>query len=411
MIICDRDSQVLLFFSDRTIKILKSLEPCSSPEVDHPRFIKRHQKCNADATRDSACVLPSGTSDSSAASVVAAAAADMSRLSLSEPELLSASASSSSPRLQRRDRTRHGSDRTGGGGGVVGASNPARRSIGENWLLQEDPSYAVHRVGGSLEEGLELEVSLRDESGSGEEEKEERGSEGGGACAVINDHAERRDSETLDVLHDAEWAMQEAAGVLKRADAVIAQKCEELLPHYGAINCREQCSNSSKEPEQDAEESVWSTTSPALSSSVSRLSREQDNVPPLSISSSSASSSSSTSASTSLSDPNGQEAFSLRHAVYADQFNSQSQSMPGASVVAAPSQESVIKSLNRVKVAALADHLGLPPGLVPCLELEVARLQLGVAIFRHKSIRCDRGCEGDDDDESGTTTGTCFFTL
>ena len=73
----------------------------------------------------------------------------------------------------------------------------------------------------------------------------------------------------------------------------------------------------------------------------------------------------------------------------------------------APSQESVIKSMNREKVAALAGHLGLPPGLVPCLELEVARLQLGVTIFRHKSIRCDRGCEGDDDeDESGTTTGT-----
>ena len=73
----------------------------------------------------------------------------------------------------------------------------------------------------------------------------------------------------------------------------------------------------------------------------------------------------------------------------------------------APSEESVIKSLNKEKVAALAGHIGLPPGLVPCLELEVARLQLGVAIFRHKSIRCDRGCEGDDDeDESGTTTGT-----
>ena len=408
---------MILVFSDRTIKILKSLEPCSSPEVDLlpcPVFgLKRHRddrhKCNADTTRDSACVLPSGTSDSSAASVVAAAVADMSRLSLSEPELLSASASTSSPRLQRRERTRHGSEHTGGGG-AVGASNPARRSIGENWLLQEDPSYAVHRVGGSLEEGLELEVSLRDESGSGEEKEEEGGGgsgEGGGACAVINDHVKRRDSETLDVLHDAEWAMQEAAGVLQRADAVIAQRCGELLP----TNHREQCSNSSREPEQDAEENAWSTTSPALSSSVSRLSRDQDNVPPLIISSSSASSSSSTSVSTSLSDPNGQEAFSLRHAVYANQSNSQSQSLPGASVVATPSQESVIKSLNREKVAALAAHLGLPPGLVPCLELEVARLQLGVAIFRHKSIRCDRGCEGDDDDESGTTTGTCLFMI
>ena len=427
--------------SDRTIKILKSLEPCSSPEVDLvpcPVFgLKRHRddhhKCNADTTRDSACILPSGTSDSSAASVVAAAAADMSRLSLSEPELLSASVSSSSPRLQRRERARHGS--------ALGASNPARRSIGENWLLQEDPSYAVHRVGGSLEEGLELEVSLREE-----EENEEEGNQDG-ACAVIHDHSKRWLSETTDVLHDAERTMQEAAGVLQRADAVIAQKHEVDLPleevevglHYsgGKITpimapvpayvaerqpqpsspsepirpCehREQSFNSYKEPGQYAEENAWTTTSPAMSSSISRLSRDQDNMPPLTNSSpsSSSSSSSSNSASSSPSDPNGQEAFSLRHAVYANQSNSQSQSLPGASVATAPSEESVIKSLNKEKVAALAGHIGLPPGLVPCLELEVARLQLGVAIFRHKSIRCDRGCEGDDDDdESGTTTGT-----
>ena len=72
----------ILSLSDRTIKILKSLEPCSSPEVDLvpcPVFgLKRHRddhhKCIADTTRDSACILPSGTSDSSAASVVAAAA-------------------------------------------------------------------------------------------------------------------------------------------------------------------------------------------------------------------------------------------------------------------------------------------------------------------------------------------------
>ena len=280
----------------------------------------------------------------------------MSRLSLSEPELLSASSESRS--LQRRDRTRHGSDQTGGGGGaggVAGTSNPARRSIGENWLLQEDPSYAVHRVGASLEEGLELEVSIRDESESGGEERGGGRSEGdGGACALINDHA------------------------------------------------------------KDVEENARSTTSPALSTSVSHLSREQENAKVPSSSSSSSSSSvsstsSNTSASTSPSDPNGQEAFSLRHAVYANQSNSQSQSIPGTTgaAVTAPSQESVIKSLNREKVAALAGHLGLPPGLVPCLELEVARLQLGVTIFRHKSIRCDRGCEGDDDeDESGTTTGS-----
>merc|ERR1719394_2017554 len=104
---------------------------------------------------------------------------------------------------------------------------------------------------------------------------------------------------------------------------------------------REQSFNSYKEPGQYAEENAWTTTSPALSSSLSRLSRDLANMPPLTNSSpSSSSSSSSNSASSSPSDPNGQEAFSLRHAVYANQSNSQSQSLPGASVATAPSEES-----------------------------------------------------------------------
>ena len=103
-------------------------------------------------------------------------------------------------------------------------------------------------------------------------------------------------------------------------------------------------------------------------------------------------------------DPNGQEAFSLRHAVYTD--FSQSQSLCCSQGV--PSDENIIiKSLNREKVTTLANHLGLPPGLKPCLELEVARLQLAVAIFRHKSIGCDRGCEGEDDeDDDDSLTST-----
>lgn len=47
----------------------------------------------------------------------------------------------------------------------------------------------------------------------------------------------------------------------------------------------------------------------------------------------------------------------------------------------------------------LAKAVGMPPGLITLLELEVARLQLGLAVLRHRTIDCDRGCEGDDDDE------------
>jgi hypothetical protein len=40
---------------------------------------------------------------------------------------------------------------------------------------------------------------------------------------------------------------------------------------------------------------------------------------------------------------------------------------------------------------ALADAVGLPPGVANCFQLEAARMQLGLAVFNHHSIDCDRG--------------------
>ena len=54
-------------------------------------------------------------------------------------------------------------------------------------------------------------------------------------------------------------------------------------------------------------------------------------------------------------------------------------------------------------IEKLAHKLGLPPGLKPYLELEAARLQLGAALFHHSTIKCDRGCEGNDEESDITS--------
>ena len=75
--------------------------------------------------------------------------------------------------------------------------------------------------------------------------------------------------------------------------------------------------------------------------------------------------------------------------------------------------EAVVRMLTPQVVEALRLKLGLPPGLRHHLELEVARLQLGAALFHHSTIKCDRGCEGndeesdltsDEDDDNASTT-------
>ena len=65
-----------------------------------------------------------------------------------------------------------------------------------------------------------------------------------------------------------------------------------------------------------------------------------------------------------------------------------------------PNHETIIKSLSPAVMKRIAKKIGLAPGLLPCLELEAARLQLGLAVFKHTSTECDRGCEGDESETS-----------
>lgn len=115
------------------------------------------------------------------------------------------------------------------------------------------------------------------------------------------------------------------------------------------------------------------------------------------------------------------EAFSYGNVFYANKSNSQSFRSPSHPWLSSK-HEKLIKWLNPERVAVLAGDLGLPPSLRPLLELEVslisehltcklydyfflqqvARLELALAVFEHRSIQCDRGCEGDDDTESSS---------
>ena len=65
--------------------------------------------------------------------------------------------------------------------------------------------------------------------------------------------------------------------------------------------------------------------------------------------------------------------------------------------------EAVVRMLTPKVVENLRIRLGLAPGLKAHLELEVARLQLGAALFHHSTIKCDRGCEGNDDESDLTS--------
>ena len=66
--------------------------------------------------------------------------------------------------------------------------------------------------------------------------------------------------------------------------------------------------------------------------------------------------------------------------------------------------EAVVRLLTPQAVEALRRKLGLPPGLRVYLELEVARLQLGASLFHHSTVKCDRGCEGNDEESEISTS-------
>ena len=59
-------------------------------------------------------------------------------------------------------------------------------------------------------------------------------------------------------------------------------------------------------------------------------------------------------------------------------------------------EASVILRLTPRTLFALTDFIGIPHSLRPLFSIEAARLQLCLALFCHKSISCDRNCEGDE---------------
>ena len=77
--------------------------------------------------------------------------------------------------------------------------------------------------------------------------------------------------------------------------------------------------------------------------------------------------------------------FSLRH--------TRTQAETEATAV---SEASIILRLTPRTLFALTDSVGIPHSLRPLFSIEAARLQLCLALFYHKSISCDRNCEGDE---------------
>ena len=106
----------------------------------------------------------------------------------------------------------------------------------------------------------------------------------------------------------------------------------------------------------------------------------------------------------------GGGAFSLSHTIrmrnrrsFASGDNSCSQRLHDSVESPNPCQEYILQMLKPSVIEKLAKKLGLPPGIIPCLELEVARLQLCMAINRYKTVECDVGCEQDESEAWDTS--------
>jgi hypothetical protein len=104
----------------------------------------------------------------------------------------------------------------------------------------------------------------------------------------------------------------------------------------------------------------------------------------------------------------GGGAFSLSHTIrtrrtFTSGENSSSQRYQERIESSSPCQEFILQMLKPKVIEKLAQRLGLPPGILPCLELEVARLQLCLAVNRYKTVECDVGCEQDESEAWDTS--------
>ena len=87
--------------------------------------------------------------------------------------------------------------------------------------------------------------------------------------------------------------------------------------------------------------------------------------------------------------------FSLRHT---------RPSQPDTGDQAGSSQASIVARLSPRTLFALTDYLGIPHSLRPVFSVEAARLQLCLALHSHRSISCDRNCEGEESDTEDSET-------
>jgi len=255
--------------------------------------------------------------------------------------------------------------------------------LGDNWTLKESPLYRSpyrdNRLSRSLEEGMEVEISREEE------------------------HRERPASARVDILnHRIDLTLSQVHRWLGQADADLADAQDDLLTANAdlcVIEADALAANVAKLAEDVADMSVG--LSPPLRTSSPHP--EPRSRPPVIVELQSCRIPSTS--------PNYLEAIARGSALFASVTStaeedaddeeeddswggafSLSQSLYPSASRRGGGDETTVRLLTRERVAVLAGRLGLPPGLRPFLELEVARLQLGAVVFRHRTITCDRAC-------------------
>ncbi len=275
-------------------------------------------------------------------------------------------------------------------------SEQISRAVGDNWLLKESPSYQNHRVCRSSE-GIELEISRHEE-----DDGNDRDDTGEDAVSEVRAELHQHSTPATDrLLEEANRALE---SIQLDVDAAHHQVGEATSQDSGqtlenvedlTLGTTGVMATTEEPGQEDTVEEPRRRHSPVIvelqqgAASASSASR----IPPSHLNESSPSSflvSSSTSSTNSnssdiFSDEEEEEededaddeswggAFSLSHSLY---------QCPNTSSATGPNHETIIKMFTPEKVLRLSQEIGLPPGLLHCLELEIARLQLGLAVFR-----------------------------
>ena len=390
---------------------------------------------------DSACVIPSFNSDNSSETTFDTMT---SRWVHSEPEILSslATSSPSSASAPSCSRPRH-------------QSGSNQRKIGDNWLLQEDPQYSQHTFNNSSSEGVELEIS-HSEEGVKIELHEHHGKasapEVDGAAASLpipipskihsgihvdfqdaqetvsrinymleqtNDMLSRLQSEVDEAqIEDSEALNQECQRVQQRIQKLVLEGDTPLGVRNDDQVAQPQLGRRHARRLLQGDDTIQSDISEPLGLNVSIDEGTVQEAVHLSISTAENNDSFDSSSSHFLDSQEGNDylandAPELTSDSSSDDSNV---SFDGPFYLFRPERrlekyprmtfERAIKALTPNMVAAMAKKVGLPPGLLRSLELEVARVQLMLTVFRHISLPCDRGCEGDDSASSTTSEDT-----